>query len=481
MYDFPQFFIDGAWIDPVSPKRGTVIDPATEAIAGYVTLGGSADVDRAVKAARRAFPPFSRTSQAERIALLRGILERYDARRADLAAAVRAEMGAPRWLAEGLQVAAGAMHLQSAIEVLQGYKFAEDRGTTRLVREPIGVCGLITPWNWPLSLIMGKVAPAIAVGCTIVLKPSELAPFSACVLAEIMDAARVPRGVFNLVNGEGSVVGAAISAHPDIDLVSFTGSTRAGVEVARSAAASVKRVHQELGGKSPNIILDDADMQSAISTGVRSVMTNSGQTCNAPTRMLVPKSSMEEAAAIAKLTAESIKVGDPAGDAWMGPVVSRGQWEKIQSLIRKGIDEGATLVTGGLGRPADNQKGFFVKPTIFANVTNHMTVAREEIFGPVLVILGYDDVEEAIALANDTVYGLSAYVSGKDLSRVRYVASQLRAGQVNLNSSPRDPMAPFGGFKQSGNGREWGEHGFLEFLEVKAMIGHGAGPHVGAA
>ena len=474
MYDFPNFYIDGQWVAPVKPRRGTVINPATESVGGYVSLGDWGDVDRAVSAARRASSAFSRSSRDERLLLLNRILEHYEARKQDLADALRTEMGAPRWLAEGLQVGAGSMHLRAAIEVLQRYQFTEDRGTTRLVREPIGVCGLITPWNWPLSLIMTKLAPALAAGCTVVLKPSELAPFSACILAEVLDAAGVPPGVVNVINGEGATVGAAISGHPGIDLVSFTGSTRAGIEVARSAAATVKRVHQELGGKSPNVLLDDADMETAVSNGVRSVMTNSGQTCNAPTRMLVPSSRMAEVAQVAKRVAEGIKVGDPAGDAWMGPVVSRVQWEKVQSLIRKGIDEGATLVTGGLGKPAGMQAGHFVRPTIFADVTNQMTVAREEIFGPVLAILGYDGVDQAIELANDTVYGLAAYVSGKDASRVRAVASQLRAGQVNLNSAPRDPMAPFGGYKQSGNGREWGDHGFLEFLEVKAMIGHGA-------
>jgi aldehyde dehydrogenase (NAD+) len=474
MYDFANFYIDGKWVAPLKPRRGTVINPATEGVAGYFSLGGCDDVDRAVRAARRALAAFSRSGRDERLLLLQRILEQYEARKQDLADALRAEMGAPRWLAEGFQVGAGSMHLRAAIEVLQRYQFSEDRGTTRLMREPIGVCGLITPWNWPLSLIMTKLAPALAVGCTVVWKPSELAPFSACILSEVIDDVGVPPGVFNMINGEGATVGAAISAHPGIDLVSFTGSIRAGIDVARNAAPTVKRVHQELGGKSPNIILEDADLETAVTNGVRSVMTNSGQTCNAPTRMLVPNARMAEVAQIAKRVVEEIRVGDPATDAWMGPVVSRAQWEKIQTLIGKGIDEGATLVTGGLGKPAGREAGHFVKPTVFADVKSVMAVAREEIFGPVLAILGYDTVDEAIELANDTVYGLAAYVSGRDLGRVRAVASQLRAGQVNMNSAPRDPMAPFGGYKQSGNGREWGDHGFLEFLEVKAMIGHGA-------
>ena len=474
MYDFPNFYIDGKWTDPASPERVAVINPANEQIAGYISLGSAADVDRAVAAARRALPSFSDTSVMERGKLLQTILKQYEARKSDLAIALRTEMGAPRWLAEGMQVAGGAMHIQTAIDVLKNFKFYEDRGTTRLMREPFGVCGLITPWNWPISLVLAKVAPALAVGCTIVMKPSELAPFSACVLAEILHAAGVPPGVFNLVNGDGATVGTTISAHPDIDLVSITGSTRAGIEVARNAAASVKRVHQELGGKSPNILLDDADMEVAVTAGVKSIMTNSGQTCNAPTRMLVPKARMQEVISIARRAAESLAVGDPETDVWMGPVASKAQWDKIQGLIEKGIEEGATLVAGGLGKPTGCAKGFFVKPTVFANVSNRMTIAREEIFGPVLSIIGYEDTADAIAIANDTDYGLYAYVSGKNLSRVREVGAQLRAGQINLNSSPRDVTAPFGGYKRSGNGREWGEHGFLEYLEVKAVVGHGA-------
>jgi aldehyde dehydrogenase (NAD+) len=389
-----------------------------------------------------------------------------------MAAAITEEMGAPGWLAQRAQAAMGIGHIQTAIEVLKNYKFEEQRGTTLLVKEPIGVCSFITPWNWPVNQIACKVAPALATGCTMVLKPSEIAPFSGYIWAEILHAAGVPAGVFNLVNGDGPVVGAEMSRHPEVDMVSFTGSTRAGIEVAKNAAPTVKRVHQELGGKSPNIILEDADFASAVSGGIRSVMMNSGQSCNAPTRMLVPGKKMDEVIAIAKETADSHTVGDPNGNAQLGPVISETQWNKIQGLIQKGIDEGATLVSGGVGRPEGLDKGYYVKPTVFANVTNDMTIAKEEIFGPVVAILGYDSVEQAITIGNDTEYGLAAYVSGTDQAKVREVASKLRAGQVNLNGAAPDMMAPFGGFKMSGNGREWGDHAFGEFLEVKAVLGY---------
>ncbi|PTT76182.1 aldehyde dehydrogenase family protein, partial [Pseudomonas sp. HMWF010] len=368
--------------------------------------------------------------------------------------------------------AMGIGHVQTAIAVLKDYKFEEDRGTTRIVKEPIGVCAFITPWNWPVNQIACKVAPAIATGCTMVLKPSEIAPFSGYIWTEVLHAAGVPAGVFNLVNGDGPVVGAAMSSHPEVDMVSFTGSTRAGIEVAKNAAPTVKRVHQELGGKSPNIILEDADFQRAVSGGVASVMMNSGQSCNAPTRMLVPGKKMDEVIAIARATAEAHTVGDPNGNSKMGPVVSDVQWKKIQGLIQKGIDEGATLVSGGVGLPDGLDKGYYVKPTVFANVTNDMTIAKEEIFGPVVAILGYDTIDEAVKVGNDTEYGLAAYVSGNNPEEVRKVASQLRAGQVNLNGAAPDMMAPFGGYKMSGNGREWGDHAFGEFLETKAILGY---------
>ncbi len=471
MRDYLKFYIDGQWVDPVVPKTLDVINPATEAVAGHISMGSAADVDRAAKAARKAFASYSRTTVAERVALLEACIAEYKKRFADMAAAITEEMGAPANLSQKAQAAMGIGHLQAALAVLKDYKFEEARGTTQIVREPIGVCGLITPWNWPMNQVACKVAPALAVGCTMILKPSEIAPFSAQVWTEILDAAGVPAGVFNLVNGDGPGVGAPIASHPEIDMVSFTGSTRAGIEVARNAAPTVKRVHQELGGKSPNIILPDADLKRAVTGGVRGVMTNSGQSCNAPTRMLVPNALMDEALAIAKTAAESMKVGDPATDAAIGPVVSAAQWDKIQTLIHKGIDEGATLVAGGPGKPEGLEKGYYVRPTVFGKVNNQMTVAREEIFGPVLVILGYDTVDEAVAIANDTPYGLAAYVSGTDVEATRAVASRLRAGQVTLNNAAPDLMAPFGGYKQSGNGREWGEHAFAEFLETKAVLG----------
>ncbi|MFT4095918.1 MAG: aldehyde dehydrogenase family protein [Rhodoblastus sp.] len=472
MRDYLKFYIDGKWVDPVAPKALDVINPATEGVAGRISLGGAEDVDRAVKAARKAFEAFSRTSREERIDLITRIMAELKKRHEDMAKAITEEMGAPVWLAQRAQAAMGAAHFGTALNVLKTYKFEEEqRGTTLIVKEPIGVCGFITPWNWPLNQIACKVAPALAVGCTMVLKPSEVAPFSAQIFAEIMDAAGVPAGVFNMVNGDGPGVGAAISSHPGVDMVSFTGSTRAGIEVAKNAAPTIKRVHQELGGKSPNIILEDADLKTAVTGGVRSVMTNSGQSCNAPTRMLAPKTKMAEVVAIAKAAAEATTVGDPGGNAQMGPVVSEVQWNKIQGLIKKGIEEGATLVAGGPGKPEGLEKGYYVKPTIFADVTPEMTIAKEEIFGPVLSIMPYDTVDQAVSIGNDTEYGLAAYVSGGDFAKVRDVASRLRAGQVALNGAGPDMMAPFGGFKQSGNGREWGDHAFGEFLETKAILG----------
>jgi aldehyde dehydrogenase (NAD+) len=471
MREYMKFYIDGQWVDPVTPKSLDVINPANEDVAGHISLGSAADVDKAVAAAKKAFETWSRTTREARIEVMERIIVEYQKRYEDMAKAITEEMGAPSWLSQRAQAAMGIGHLQVAVEVLKNYKFEEDRGTTRLVKEPIGVCGFITPWNWPVNQIATKVAPALATGCTMVLKPSEVAPFSGYIWTEIMHAAGVPAGVYNMVNGDGPTVGAAISSHPDVDMVSFTGSTRAGIEVARNAAATVKRVHQELGGKSPNIILEDADFEKAVSGGVASVMMNSGQSCNAPTRMLVPTKKMDEAIAIAKATAEAHNVGDPTGNAKMGPVVSEIQFNKIQTLIKKGIAEGATLVTGGPDRPEGLDKGYYVKPTVFANVTNDMSIAKEEIFGPVVAILGYESVDEAVRIGNDTEYGLAAYVSGTDPVKVQEVASRLRAGQVNLNGAAPDMMAPFGGYKMSGNGREWGDHAFGEFLETKAVLG----------
>jgi aldehyde dehydrogenase (NAD+) len=469
MRSYLKFYIDGKWVDPVTPKTLDVENPATEQVAGKISIGSAADVDKAAKAARKAFAAFSQTSREERIALLERIAAAYQERAADLAAAVTEEMGAPAFLAEKAHVPVGAGHFATAIKVLKDFKFEEDRGATVILKEPIGVCGFITPWNWPLNQIVCKVAPAIATGCTMVLKPSEVAPFSGQVFAEIMDAAGVPAGVFNMINGDGPGVGAAIASHPDIDMVSFTGSTRAGIEVARAAAATVKRVAQELGGKSPTIILDDADMGKNVMNGIRTMMTNSGQSCNAGTRMLVPAKRMNEAIEAAKKAAAETTVGPPQTKVRIGPVVSRTQWDKIQSLIQKGIDEGASLVAGGPGRPEGLDKGYYVKPTVFANVTNAMTVAKEEIFGPVLAILGYDTVEQAIAIGNDSEYGLAAYVMGSDVAKAKQVAAKLRAGQVSINGAA-DRTAPFGGYKMSGNGREWGDYAFHEFLEIKAVM-----------
>src|SRR5579863_674402 len=472
MRDYMKFYIDGKWVDPVTPKSLDVINPANEAVAGRISAGSAADVDKAVAAAKKAFETWSLTSREERIELLQRISAEYQKRYGEIANAITEEMGAPASLAQQAQACVGMMHINTGIEVLKNFKFEEDRGSTRIVKEPIGVCGLITPWNWPINQIACKVVPALATGCTMVLKPSEEAPFSAYIWCEIMDAAGVPAGVFNLINGTGAEVGAAIASQPGIDMVSFTGSTRAGVEVAKAAAPTVKRVAQELGGKSPNIILEDADFPAAVGGGVQHVMQNSGQSCNAPTRMLVPQKKMAEAITIAKQSAESTTVGDPNGNATIGPVVNKTQWEKIQRLIKAGIDEGATLVTGGVGRPEGLDKGYYVKPTVFANVTNDMTVAREEIFGPVVSILGYKSVDEAIKVGNDTEYGLAAYISGTDMSKVREVASKLRAGQVSINGGGGDMTAPFGGYKMSGNGREWGDFGFAEYLEVKAVLGY---------
>jgi len=471
-YDNRQFYIDGRWVDPQVAKEWTVINPATEAPAGVISMGSAQDVDLAVAAARRAFDAYSRTTPGERLALIERILAAYNAHYDEIAAAISTEMGAPMRLAKGSQTRIGVGHISAMIEVLKTFKFEEARGAIRLVQEPVGVCALITPWNWPMNQVAAKVVPALAAGCTMVLKPSEFAPFSAILWAKVMHEAGVPAGVFNLVNGDGPTVGAPLSSHKDIDMVSFTGSTRAGTEVARAAAASVKRVHQELGGKSPNLLLDDADLEKAVTQSVLHVFQNSGQSCNAPTRMLVPAGKLADVEAIAKRVAAGVVVGDPsAPQTTVGPVVSKLQFERVEGYIEKGIQEGAKLVVGGTGRPEGLAKGYFVKPTIFSNVDNRMTIAREEIFGPVLCILPYDTEEQAIEIANDTPYGLAAYVWSKDNVRARRVGSRIRAGQVALNGASGDMQTPFGGFKMSGNGREYGEHGLRDFLEVKAVIG----------
>ncbi len=471
-----NFYINGEWVAPTTSELLDVINPATEQPIGQIAMGGVEDVNKAVAAAKAAFDSFSQTTKEERIALLEAIIAKYSERLGDVAAVISEEMGAPVNLANKAQAPAGLGHLMTTLEVLKTYEFEQDLGTSRIIKEPAGVCGFITPWNWPINQIACKVAPAIAAGCTMVLKPSEVAPFNAIVFAEVMDAAGVPAGVFNLVNGDGPVVGAALSSHPDVDMMSFTGSTRAGVEVAKNAAPTVKRVAQELGGKSANIILDDADFQETIARDVFGMCTNSGQSCNAPTRMLVPKSRMDEAAAVAKAAAEQVKVGDPSAEGTtIGPVVSEVQFDKIQNLIQKGIDEGAKLETGGTGRPEGLNAGYYIKPTVFSHVTNDMTIAQEEIFGPVLSMIGYEDDEDAVRIANDTLYGLSGYISSGDRERANKIARLIRSGNVHVNGAPNDQKAPFGGYKQSGNGREWGEHGFEEFLETKAILGYSAG------
>ncbi|HEX4711016.1 aldehyde dehydrogenase family protein [Phenylobacterium sp.] len=473
MREYLKFYIDGKWVEPTELKTLDVENPATEEVVGKIALGNAADVDKAVKAARKAFASWSQTSREERIEVLGRILAEYQKRFGDLATAVTEEMGAPASLAQRAQVPVGMGHLATAVEILKTFKFEEDRGQTMIVKEPIGVCSFITPWNWPLNQIVCKVAPAIATGCTMVLKPSEVAPFSGQIFAEIMHAAGVPAGVFNMIHGDGLGVGVPLSSHPDVDMVSFTGSTRAGIEVAKNAAPTVKRVAQELGGKSPNIVLDDDAFAKGVGRGVASMMMNSGQSCNAPTRMLVPSKRMDEAISVARETAAGVTVGDPNGNSQLGPVSSRVQFDKIQKLIQAGIDEGATLVIGGTGRPDGLDKGYYVKPTVFANVTNDMTIAREEIFGPVLSILGYETVDQAIDIGNDTEYGLAAYVQAADIDQARKVASKLRAGQVSINGGG-DMSAPFGGYKMSGNGREWGDYAFHEFLETKAVLGYAA-------
>jgi aldehyde dehydrogenase (NAD+) len=469
-----RFYIDGEWIDPVTPATLEVIDPSTEEAFTTISVGSKADVDRAVAAAKAAFPAFSQTSKAERLDLMRRMLAAYDERYEDIAQAVSREMGAPLGMARDSQTWAGQAHMKAAIKALEEMEFEEKRGTTTILREAIGVCALITPWNWPLNQIVCKVAPAIAAGCTVVLKPSEIAPISGIVFAEAMHAAGLPKGVFNLVNGNGPDVGQVMAGHPDVDMVSFTGSTRAGIIVAKTAAETVKRVTQELGGKSANIILPDADFERAVRKGVQGCFGNSGQSCNAPTRMLVPADRHDEALEIAKATAEKHKVGDPrAEDTDLGPVVSQLQYDKIQRLIEAGIAEGATLVTGGPGRPEHLNRGYYVRPTVFGHVRPGMTIEREEIFGPVLSVISYEDEDDAVRIANDTVYGLAAYVQSQDIERARRVARRMRAGEVSINYPDWDVFAPFGGYKQSGNGREYADWGIHDFLEIKGVVGWG--------
>ena len=469
---YNKFYINGEWVEPAHSSTLDVVNPATEEAFATISMGTAEDVDAAARAARAAFPAWSQSTVFERKTVISNIIAGLKARGEEMATAISREMGAPMVLSKTAQLGSGIGHFANILGILENYQFEEVRGTTRIVKEPAGVCGFITPWNWPLNQIACKVAPALAAGCTIVLKPSEIAPVSAYILAEIIAESGLPAGVFNLVNGDGPTVGAAIAAHPEIDLVSFTGSTRAGREVAKAAADGIKRVTQELGGKSANIILDDVpDFARAVSGGVIGCFGNSGQSCNAPTRMLVPKARMAEAMEIARAAAAKARVGDPADEnTRLGPVVSELQFNKINALIEKGIEEGAELVAGGPGRPEGMDKGYFIQPTVFGNVSNDMTIAREEIFGPVLSIIGYEDDEDAVRIANDTEYGLSGYVSGEQ-QHAENIARQIRTGMVHINGAGPDFSAPFGGYKKSGNGREWGVEGFEEFLETKSMLG----------
>ncbi len=474
MKDCRQFYIDGKWVNPAKPNDREVINPANEEPVAMISLGGAVDVDRAVAAAKSAFQLYSETSLDQRMALLQRVIGAYQTRAEEMAEAISQEMGAPIEFSRAAQVAAGLAHLSQIVKVLEQFQFEEFKGSTLMRKEPIGVCGLITPWNWPMNQIVCKVAPAIAAGCTMVLKPSEIAPLSAYLFAQILHEAGTPPGVFNMVNGDGPTVGSAISSHPDVAMVSFTGSTRAGVSVASAAAPTVKRVTQELGGKSAYIILDDADLENAVKDGVQGCFRNCGQSCNAPTRMLVPGERLAEAVAVAKRTADAMKVGDPlTKGTTVGPLASQAQFEKVQSMIIKGIEEGAELIAGGLGRPKGIRRGYFVKPTVFAGVRNDMTIAREEIFGPVLSIIAYEGEDDAVRIANDTPYGLSGYVASGDIERARGVAKRIRSGNVHINGARPDFGGCFGGYKQSGNGREWGKAGLEEFLELKAIFGYG--------
>ncbi|WP_300303515.1 aldehyde dehydrogenase family protein [Ferrovibrio sp.] len=467
-----KFYIDGAWVDPAAPSTLGVMNPATEETFARISLGSKQDVDRAVQAARRAFATYCDTSVEERLSYLQKIIAGFKARLPELARTMTLEMGAPITFATERQATVALFHFEEAARVLAQYRFEEPMGPGIIRREPIGVCGLITPWNWPLNQVASKVAPALATGCTVVLKPSEIAPISAMLVAEILHDAGLPAGVFNLVNGDGPTVGEAIAAHPEIDMVSFTGSTAAGIRVAKLAADTVKRVAQELGGKSANIILPDADLKTAVIAGVHACYTNGGQNCQSPTRMLIPRAQRDAAFAAARQAVDSVRLGDPLDPATtMGPLVSPAQFDKVQDLIQSGIDEGATLVAGGTGRPADLNRGYFVRPTVFGDVTPQMRIAREEIFGPVLSIIGYDTEDEAVGIANDTPFGLAGFVQSRNRDHARAIANRIRAGRVYLNGAPFDRSLPFGGYKQSGNGREFGVFGFEEYLEVKAILG----------
>ena len=469
-----QNYISGKFVAPVTVgELFAVINPATEKVVAEIAMSSAADVDLAVKAARKAFPAYAATPLETRLAMVRRLQAAFERRYEEMVAAITTEMGAPYDLSKRSQAACGPGHIQATIEAAKQLVWEERSGkAANVVREPVGVCALITPWNWPINQLAAKIAPALIAGCAVILKPSEFSPLSAQLFAEFVDEAGFPPGVFNMVHGTGPVVGAALSAHPDIDMVSFTGSTRAGIAVAKGAADTVKRVAQELGGKSANIVFADADLEAAVTRGVLHCFNNTGQSCNAPTRMLIEDSAYDRAVAIAEKIASAVKVGDPTQPGGhLGPVVSKLQFDRIQRLIGIGIAEGARVVVGGPGRPAGFETGYYVRPTVFADVNNQMTIAREEIFGPVLCMLRFKTREEAIAIANDTPYGLAAYVQSGSIDTARSVARELRAGSVHLNGAGQDFESPFGGFKQSGNGREWGKHGLLEYLEVKAING----------
>ena len=470
MKDKLQFYINGAWVESDSSEKIEVINPANEELVGHVSAGTKSDIDKAVKAANQAFTTYQHTSKNDRIELLNNVISEYENRYDDFVQTITEEMGAPIWLSEKAQASTGIKNLHETLDALQEYQFEKKEGDYTLIREPIGVIGMITPWNWPMNQITTKVSAALAAGCTMVLKPSEISPYCAMLLAEVFDKAGVPDGVFNVVNGYGPTVGAALSDHPDVAMMSFTGSTRAGIAVAQASAVSVKRVHQELGGKSSNIILDDVvDLEKSVKGGAGHCFLNSGQSCNAPTKMLVSTNNYEKAVEVAAQTANNTTVGDPQGEFRIGPIANKAQYEKILRMIEIGIEEGATLVAGGVEKPEGYDKGYYVKPTVFANVTTDMTIAKEEIFGPVLSIIKYDSEDQAIHIANDTEYGLAGYVQG-EISHANKVARKIRAGQVIINGGARGTGAPFGGYKSSGNGREHGVHGLEECLETKAII-----------
>ncbi len=474
MITLDKFYIDGDWVKPADPQLFDIINPASELVIGQVALGNETDVNRAVTAANRAFVTWSETSREERLSVLDRIIEIYESRLHEMAEAISTEMGAPMSMALDSQAPIGLTHFITSREALALYQFEAQQNNTMIYKEPIGTCGFITPWNWPMNQIACKVAPALACGCTVVLKPSELAPLSAQLFADILHQAGVPAGVFNMIYGDGPTVGAAMSAHPDIEMVSLTGSTRAGIEVSKNAAETVKRVALELGGKSPNIILDDTDMEKAVRDGVVECFRNTGQSCNAPTRMLVPASFHDRAVELAIEVAKNTVVGDPADEATdIGPLSNQGQFTKVNQMIQQAIDDGSELVVGGVGRPEGLESGFYAKPTVFANVTNDMMIAREEVFGPVIAIMPYNDLNEAIDIANDSPYGLASYVQSGNPDNAKLLARKLRAGNVFLNGNNFDPNAPFGGYKQSGNGREWGDFAFHDFLEIKGVVGFG--------